>query len=126
MTKKFLGDLAEDYVRHYLERHGLIWECSQYRCSQGEIDLIMHDQNALVFIEVRYRQKTKFGDSVETVSRIKQGRLIKAAWHFLMERRWVDKVNCRFDVIGLSAIPVSLSLDEGEINWIQNAFEVKY
>lgn len=118
MTKKRQGDLAEDQVRHYLERQGLIWQCSQFRCKQGEIDLIMHDRETLVFIEVRYRHDVGCGQSIETISKSKQYRIIKAAWHFLLDHQWVDKINCRFDVVGLSS--------NGEIDWIQNAFEVKY
>src|SRR5262249_37405883 len=101
----------------YLEQHGLVSICNNYLCPGGEIDLIMRDQETTVFVEVRYRADLDYGDSVETVVCYKQRRLIRAAWHYLLETNTVDKVNGRFDVVGL----------HGEkIVWIKNAFEVKY
>ena len=118
MSRQVTGQLAEQDARAYLEQQGLTWLESNFRCLQGEIDLIMRDQEALVFVEVRYRSDPNFGQSIETISRQKQNRLIKAAEHYLLKKHWVDQYPCRFDVIGLSA--------DGETNWIQNAFEVKY
>jgi len=115
--KKLIGQAAEIKARAYLEKHGLVWICSNYFCPQGEIDLIMRDRETLVFVEVRYRRRADYGESVETVARRKQQRLIKTAWHYLLETHQVDKVNGRFDVIGLIG---------DKIYWIQNAFEVQY
>jgi putative endonuclease len=115
---KAIGDAAEVLARLYLEQQGLVWICGNYRCPSGEIDLIMRDQQTLVFVEVRYRNKAGYGSSIETISRHKQRRLIKAAWHYLMEKQAVDKINARFDVLGISA-------DE-KFDWIPNAFEVQY
>jgi putative endonuclease len=116
--KKIIGNWAEQTVRKYLEQQGLTWVCSNYLCPQGEIDLIMRDSSYLVFVEVRYRSDPNYGESVETVVWRKQSRLIKAAWHYLLETHAVDKEDSRFDVVGVTA-------DE-KIYWIQNAFEVKY
>lgn len=110
--------MAEEYSKAYLEQQGLVWVCSNYFCPAGEIDLIMRDQATLVFVEVRYRKDLDFGESVETVIRRKQYRLIKTAWHYLLQTNEIDKVDGRFDIIGLTP---------GEkIYWIQNAFEVEY
>lgn len=117
MVKK-IGQVAETYARAYLEKKGLIWVCSNYVCPMGEIDLIMRDQEMLVFVEVRYRRRSHYGETLETVEWRKQSRLIKAAWHYLLDIQAIDKVNGRFDVIGFTA-------DE-KIDWIQNAFDVKY
>lgn len=122
--KRILGQLAEQQARDYLESCGLIWECSNYLCPAGEIDLIMcdpgvcADQETIVFVEVRYRKAWDYGESVETVVWHKQHRIIKAAWHYLIENNAIDKINGRFDVIGLSP--------GEEICWIKNAFEVEY
>lgn len=78
----------------------------------------MRDQETLVFVEVRYRTDLDYGESAETVVWRKQHRLIRAAWQYLLEIHSIDKVNCRFDVLGLDA--------SGQIDWIKNAFEVEY
>ncbi len=116
MNTQTVGGLAEQQARAFLEKQGLIWRCSNFRCQRGEIDLIMRDQKMLVFIEVRFRSN-RHGEGIETISRNKQLRIISAAWSFLIAHRLIDKIDCRFDVIGISY---------GEYNWIQNAFEVEY
>jgi putative endonuclease len=116
--KKLAGQRAETLAQQYLERQGLVCVLRNFRCSSGEIDLIMRDREILVFVEVRYRKAFDYGDSVETVIRSKQQRIIKAAWCYLLENNIVDKIQGRFDVIGIGA-------DE-QINWIQDAFEVEY
>jgi putative endonuclease len=118
MPTQLTGRLAERQARNYLEQQGLIWVDSNYRCPQGEVDIIMRDRNTLVFVEVRYRAAPDYGSPVETVITQKQRRLIKAAWHYLLENNFVEKINCRFDIVGLSP--------DQEICWLQNAFEVKY
>lgn len=116
--KKLIGQAAEKQAQSYLEHQGLIWVCSNYRCPAGEVDLIMTEGDNLIFVEVRYRSLVEYGESAETVGPRKQSRIIKAAWHYLLKIHKMDKLNCRFDVVGLNA--------QNEINWIQNAFEVKY
>lgn len=113
-----LGRAGEQRARSYLEQHGLSWICSNYRCAPGEIDLIMREADVLVFVEVRYRRDPDYGQSVETIAWSKQGRLIKAAYCYLVETHQMDKIDGRFDVVGLAP---------GEnIYWIRNAFEVNY
>lgn len=118
MTAKLIGRLAEERARLYLEQRGMVWIRSNYLCPQGEVDLIMLDQKVVVFVEVRYRSIPDFGRNVETVAGRKQYRVIKAAWHYLLETNAVEKVNARFDIVGLAP--------NDEIYWIQNAFEVRY
>lgn len=115
---RVIGQLAEARARNFLEQQGLTWVCSNYLCPAGEIDLIMRDGEYLVFVEVRFRADLDYGESAETVVDRKQHRIIKAAWHYLLDTQAVDKQDSRFDVIGMAA-------DE-KICWIQNAFEVKY
>lgn len=113
-----IGRKSEECAKIYLKQQGLTWILSNYRCPQGEIDLIMRDQDTVVFVEVRYRQQPDFGENFETITGIKQQRLIKAAWHYLLEIEGVEKVYGRFDIVGVAP--------DKEIYWIQNAFEVKY
>lgn len=111
------GQLAEQEACEFLKTKGLKLIHRNYRCLCGEIDLIMQDQQDIVFIEVRVRNHPNYGDAVESVNKSKQKKIIKTASYFLQQHKWFDKVNCRFDVIG-----ISYTKTKAAIEWIQNAF----
>ena len=92
---------------------------SNFRCSMGEIDLIMRDGSYLVFVEVRARASNTFGGAVASVTYSKQKKLLKAASLYLMINKLQDKLPVRFDVLGLEGVPPS-------ITWIKNAFGSDY
>lgn len=119
MTTSYeIGQISETTAAAYLQKKGLTLTAKNFRCPCGEIDLIMKDQDYLVFVEVRFRKNQHYGNSIETISQHKQSRLTRTALYYLQQHSLLDKVNCRFDVLGLDA-------DE-KITWIRNAFEVKY
>jgi putative endonuclease len=98
--KKIIGKKAEDVACSFLQRNGLATIERNYNCRYGEIDLIMDDDGTLVFVEVRYRSSSKFGNAVDSVDQAKQQKLVFAANHYLQNR---NKLNpCRFDVVALS------------------------
>lgn len=109
------GAKAEDQALAYLRAQGLSLVERNYRCRQGEIDLIMQQGDTLVFIEVRYRRQSHFGSALESVDARKQARLVHSARHFLHCHSRLGDPPCRFDVIGISG-------DQGTINWLKNAF----
>lgn len=110
------GKLAEKYACHFLKKQGLKLLEKNYRCKQGEIDLIMELEDTLVFVEVRYRSNPHYGNSLDTVTPRKQQRLIKTAQYYLWTHHLVNTA-ARFDVVGLK--------DFQHPEWIQNAFEVQ-
>lgn len=114
-----IGSLAEQQARDYLTSQGLRWVSSNFRCSMGEIDLIMRDGNYLVFVEVRARASNTFGGAVASVTYSKQKKLLKAASLYLMINKLQDKFPVRFDVLGMEGVPPS-------ITWIKNAFGSDY
>lgn len=107
------GQLAEDQACQFLEKKGLSLVEKNYRCRTGEIDLIMQDQDALVFVEVRYRAKSDYGSALDSVDHNKIQKLISAANHYVAKHQ-PDRP-MRFDVIGFDA-----SLKP---KWISNAFQ---
>ena len=111
-----IGDAAEALARDYLMKHGLRWITSNYRCRIGEIDLIMHDKDYLVFVEVRARASLTFGGALTSITRKKQQKIVKTAQLYLQTNNLHDKQACRFDVISLEGSPPN-------ITWIQHAFE---
>lgn len=89
-----------------------------------EIDLIMQDQDHLVFVEVKLRTHKDYGDAIEMISRAKQRRLIRAATYFLVTRGIYNTAQPRFDVVGIE--PDKINAHSQKIDWIQHAFEVNY
>ena len=100
----------------------MFWQ-GNYRCKLGEIDLIMHDQDTIVFVEVRSRKQNRYGTALESVNRGKQQRLIRAAKYYLQKNKLTEQKPCRFDVV---SVDNTHTLDELAIQWIPNAFTVNY
>ena len=116
-SKIAIGKLAEQYACEFLSRQGLQLLTQNYRCNLGEIDLIMQDDQEIVFVEVRLRNNTLYGDAVDSVDFKKQQKIIRTAAHYLQSTKLLDKVNCRFDIIGLSYASTNAAVD-----WVQDAF----
>lgn len=94
-----VGADIEHRASRWLQQQGLTQLQCNYRCKVGEIDIIMLDQQQLVFVEVRYRKHGNFGNGAESVDWRKQKKLIKAASHFLLDYPEQAHRNCRFDVV---------------------------
>ena len=109
------GHAAEARALAFLRQRGLRLVARNYRCRVGEIDLVMQQADTLVFIEVRYRNSSRFGSGVESVTPAKQRKLLNTASRFLQERAL--NTPCRFDVVGISG------RDQTEIEWIRDAFQ---
>ncbi|CAI8868429.1 YraN family protein [Methylocaldum szegediense] len=110
------GRIAEDEALNFLQMQGLRLIERNYRCRYGEIDLIMEDGRAIVFVEVRYRRSSQFGGALESVDRRKQAKLLASAVHFLREKR-MDRP-ARFDVAALAPANGGLT-----VKWVKDAFQ---
>lgn len=106
------GESAEQQAGKFLAAQGLEPLDRNYRCKQGELDLIMLDQQTLVIIEVRFRKTDKYGSAAESVTPAKQSRIIAATHHYLASHKTDRPI--RFDVVAISG--------NGHIDWIKNAF----
>lgn len=108
------GAQAEQIAAQYLQKHGLKLVQTNYRSRFGEIDLILHDGETLVFAEVRQRSRGDFGGAAASIDSHKQHRLILTAQHYLASITRTPP--CRFDAVLLDAAE--------NIEWVKNAFEV--
>ncbi|MEM1080342.1 MAG: YraN family protein [Pseudomonadota bacterium] len=118
MLKRRTGRQGERAAERHLKKRGLTLVTRNWHCRHGEIDLIMHDDEYLVFVEVRLRSRSVFGGGLDSVDVFKQQRLTKAAALFLADQpRW-QQHPCRFDVVGIER-------DSGKIDWLQHAFEAQ-
>lgn len=115
MTTRATGRRAEQHAKEFLRKQGLKPVEENWYCRHGEIDLIMHDRDVLVFVEVRFRRNSRFGTPAATIGHIKQRRLVLAARHYL--QRLQRQPPCRFDIVAITAEP------ETQTEWIRNAFD---
>ncbi len=112
------GQRAEDLALATLEARGLSLVERNYRCPQGELDLVMQDHGTLVVVEVRYRREPSHGSAAETVGPEKRRKLILATQHFLQSHAALRRKPLRFDVVAMAG--------EGEavaVEWIPDAFQ---
>ncbi len=113
------GQWAETAAGAHLEAAGLHTLASNVRYRFGEIDRVMRDKNTVVFVEVRYRQSSSFGDGLISVSTSKQRKIALAAQHYLAENRQYQKLGCRFDVIAVAG-----DKDAPQFDWCRDAFNL--
>jgi len=114
LSRKQTGDAWELNARRWLEGKGLRFVAANVRGRGGEIDLIMKDGQTIVFVEVRYRQSSRFGGAAASVTLAKQQKLLQTALLWLARHNGsFDTVDCRFDVVAFTG---------NAIDWLKNAF----
>ncbi|HET7175329.1 MAG TPA: YraN family protein [Gammaproteobacteria bacterium] len=112
------GREAEELALTTLEARGLKLLERNYRCPQGELDLVLCAGDTLVVAEVRYRREASRGSAAETVGPDKQRKLVLATQHFLRSHAELRRLGLRFDVVAVSGEPGRLAVE-----WIQDAFQ---
>ena len=119
--KKERGNWGEERAALYLRLHGYKIVERNFRCRQGEIDIIARKGDVVAFVEVKQRKNADFGEAREFVTYSKQRRVSAAA------ELWLLKTCCelqpRFDVIEVYAPDGTKTLFP-EIHHIENAFSV--
>lgn len=96
--KKDLGNSGEQIAVEYLEKIGFKILNRNFYCKQGEIDIVARDGDEVVFIEVKTRTNTNFGNPSEAVDYRKQKHIYKSAKYFLCKYKMLD-AHIRFDVV---------------------------
>lgn len=108
------GDAAEDAALALLESHGLRVIDRNVSVHGGELDLVMLDDDAVVFVEVRLRTGDGFGGGAASVDAGKRRKLVRAAGLFLAAHPRLAAAPCRFDVVAARG--------DGELDWLRDAF----
>jgi putative endonuclease len=98
--RKGRGSAGEALAVEYLEQQGMKVLQRNYRFERGEIDIVAEDGKELVFVEVKARRTTAFGEPIEAVDAKKQAQLWKVAEGYLYEHRLEHRA-CRFDVVAI-------------------------
>jgi putative endonuclease len=111
------GRIGEDLAHRYLRRHACTVVARNYRTpsGSGEIDLVVRDGAAIVFVEVKTRATADFGDPGRAVDSEKRDHLRRAARDYA-RRAGVAWSDTRFDI-------VSVVLERSpRIEWVKDAF----
>lgn len=106
-----VGSEYETLACEYLIQQGYRILHRNFRCRQGEIDLIARDQGYLVFIEVKYRRNRGEGDPSEAVDARKQARILHTARYYMTRYHIPEDTPCRFDVVTVLGSRVRLIRD---------------
>ena len=114
-----LGAWGERQAARFLLKKGYRLVERNYRCPWGEIDLILEDDEFLVFAEVKLRKSSRYGTPAEFVTRRKREKLRKTALYYLQSHP--AQKQPRFDVVEIYA-PRGTDTDPIPIHQIENAF----
>ena len=101
MNRRKTGAAYEEKAAAHLS--GLGYEILErnYRCRQGEIDLIAKDGGTLVFLEVKYRRTASCGEPAEAVHAAKQRTICRVADYYRMRHQIPENQSCRFVVVAV-------------------------
>jgi len=97
-AKDVLGRDGEQAAVNYLESCGFRILDRNWRCADGEIDIVAVDRHTFVVCEVKTRSGTRYGTPLEAVGRAKRSRLRKLA------ARWLTAHGVRFDQIRIDVV----------------------
>ena len=100
--RRALGSAGEDLAAAWYEARGYEVLERNWRCREGEIDLVLGGPEVIVFCEVKTRRGDAFGAPVEAVTATKQRRVR------MLATRWLDAnphraASLRFDVVSVRA-----------------------
>lgn len=114
MNKREVGARYEKLAAEYLTGKGFRILEQNFRCRQGEIDLVAREGRTLVFVEVKYRTDTLCGEPEAAVDLRKQSKIYQVAEFYLLRHGLSAETLCRFDVVAVDG--------SGAIRHYRNAF----
>ena len=97
-----LGQWGEELAAQHLIGQGMQVLARNWRCDLGELDLVARDADGtVVFVAVKTRAGTGYGEPAEAVGRVKARKLRTLACRWLLENRPPGTAELRFDVVGI-------------------------
>ncbi len=115
MNRVEKGKKYEEAAVAFLKEKGFFVLERNYRCRQGEVDVIGIQDNCLVFVEVKYRKDNSRGVPEEAVGVSKQKKICHTSDYFRISNKKYFSMQVRYDVIAIIG-------DENHITWHRNAF----
>ncbi len=117
MKRRDTGIRGEKLARDFLKKRGYRILETNYRCPEGEIDIIARHKDFLVFIEVRAKTSLKFGSPEESITPTKKERLRATAFHYQQTHNDLP-LSWRIDVV---AVELNQKGKLSRIELIENA-----
>ncbi|MBI2860230.1 MAG: YraN family protein [Chloroflexi bacterium] len=117
MKRRETGILGEKLAREFLEKRGYHILETNYRCAEGEIDIVACQGECLVFVEVRAKRSAAFGAPEESITTAKKERLRAAAERYQQSREGLP-TSWRIDMV---AIELDRNNQPRRIEIIENA-----
>lgn len=114
------GKRSERLAAEYLKLQGYRILETNYRSSQGEIDIIAREKDTLVFVEVKARSSRHFGSAKAAVTPAKQRKISMVALEYL-KRTGRSDIRARFDVVAIDT-----TAGKTDIEVVKNAFALAY
>lgn len=97
--KQIVGKAGEEKASKYLKEKGYEIIEKNFRCREGEIDIIAKDKNKeLVFVEVKTRRTYEYGEPAEAVNFMKQKHIQRVAKYYILKNKLINN-SIRFDII---------------------------
>lgn len=119
MKRREVGMLGEKIACRYLEKNGYEIIETNYRCPEGEMDIIARQGDFLVFIEVRTRRSESAGTPEESITLQKKHRLTAVAERYGQDREGLPSAR-RIDVL---AVHLTRRGSVSRIELIENAVD---
>jgi len=119
MNRKETGARGEKLAVEYLTRKGYQIIETNFRCREGEVDIIARKDDYLVFVEVRTRRSRVYGTPEESITEIKKAHLRAVASRYYESHPGLPE-NFRIDVL---AIELDNHENVRRIGHIENAVE---
>jgi putative endonuclease len=102
--RRWRGQHGEQLAAAFLQGQGYRIAQQNYRCREGEIDIIAWDGPTLVFVEVKTKGQTRFGAPQAMVDRHKQKKMVHVAMVYVHQHQ-LQHVDLRFDVVAITLLP---------------------
>jgi putative endonuclease len=118
--QQLFGKKSESLAVKHLKKQGYRIVEQNYRTNLGEIDIIAKEKDTLVFVEVKARNSSRFGNPKGAVTPKKKRKISMVALQYLKSSQQ-NKAKARFDVVA-----ISLSGSSPKIELVKNAFELAY
>ena len=120
-VKDAVGRYGEQLAAEHLVAKGMAILDRNWRCADGELDLVARDGAEVVFVEVKTRSTVAFGDPAEAINAVKATRIRRLALQWLAEHRAAGgntRGIVRFDVVCV----VRLGVDGPQVTHLRAAF----
>ncbi len=109
MASPSSGSWAEDLVAARLIASGADILARNWRCREGELDIVARQGELLLFVEVRARRRRDYGGPLASITPAKRRRLLAAAARYLATLSELPP--CRFDCVGVHGTPAAHAID---------------